>query len=121
MGAFAEARYFGWEKLSPQQSFPIKGHSLNAAKILGSEERARPFIGGPVLLARLSPVDYHHVHYPDDGKTVDDARFGRRLWTVNWHALQNKPNILFVNERAVNILETTNFGKLALPRSARCP
>jgi phosphatidylserine decarboxylase len=113
MGAFAEARYFGWEKLSPQQQFPIKGHSLDAEKILGSEERARSFIGGPVLLARLSPVDYHHAHYPDDGKTIDDTRLGRRLWTVNWHALQNKTNILFVNERAINILETTNFGRLA--------
>ncbi len=113
MGAFAEARYFGWEKLSPQQQFPIKRYSLDAEKILGSEERARPFVGGPVLLARLSPVDYHHAHYPDDGKTIDDIRLGRRLWTVNWHALQNKTNILFVNERAINILGTTNFGRLA--------
>jgi phosphatidylserine decarboxylase len=113
MGAFAEARYFGWEKLSPHQSFPIKGYSLYTSKILGGEERSKPFIGGPVLLARLSPVDYHHVHYPDDGKTVDDVRLGRRLWTVNWHALQNKTNIVFVNERAVNILETAHFGKLA--------
>jgi phosphatidylserine decarboxylase len=32
---------------------------------------------------------------------------------VNWHALQNKPNILFVNERHINILQTKNFGRLA--------
>lgn len=113
MGAFAEARYFGWEALDPAQKFPIKGQSLDIAKILGSEERAKPFIGGPVLLARLSPVDYHHVHYFDEGITIDNHRFGRRLWTVNWHALQNKPNILCVNERAVNILETKHFGRVA--------
>jgi hypothetical protein len=41
-------------------------HSLSAEKILGNGRRAAPFIGGPVLLARLSPMDYHHVHYPDD-------------------------------------------------------
>jgi phosphatidylserine decarboxylase len=113
MGAFAEARYFGWEELDARQAFPIKGRSLDAAKILGSNERAKPFIGGPVLLARLSPVDYHHVHYLDDGRTTEDHRLGRRLWTVNWHALQNKPNILFVNERVVNVLETQNFGLVA--------
>src|SRR4051794_22138364 len=28
MGAFAEARYLGWEKLEPGMEFPIKGHSL---------------------------------------------------------------------------------------------
>ena len=25
MGAFAEARYFGWEKVEPDQKFPVKG------------------------------------------------------------------------------------------------
>jgi phosphatidylserine decarboxylase len=113
MGAFAEARYFGWDKLDANQEFPVKGYSLNAEYLLGSPERARAYAGGPVLLARLSPVDYHHVHYPDDGETLKDYRLGRRLWTVNWHALQNKPDILFANERYISILQTRNFGRLA--------
>ena len=112
MGAFAEARYFGWQNVEPGQKFPVKGHSLGAEQILGSAGRAHSFAGGPVLLVRLAPVDYHHMHYPDDGTTQDHQRLGRRLWTVNWHALQSKPDILFVNERNVNILETRNFGRL---------
>ncbi|TMJ36586.1 MAG: phosphatidylserine decarboxylase [Alphaproteobacteria bacterium] len=113
MGAFAEARYFAWDKLDPEQQFPVKGHSLSADRILGTAERARPFIAGPVLLVRLAPVDYHHVHYPDHGRTLDQDRLGHRLWTVNWHALVNKPDILFSNERVINILETRHFGRLA--------
>jgi phosphatidylserine decarboxylase len=113
LGAFAEARYFAWEKVGSEQRFPVKGHSLSAAQILGGALRARPFIGGPVLLVRLSPVDYHHVHYPDGGTTLDHERLGSRLWTVNWHALQSKPDILFRNERTMNMLETRNFGRLA--------
>jgi Phosphatidylserine decarboxylase len=35
-----------------------------------------------------------------------------RLWTVNWHALLNKPDILFRNERHINILDTANFGRM---------
>jgi phosphatidylserine decarboxylase len=66
-----------------------------------------------VLLARLAPVDYHHVHYPDDGVTLEQEQLGSRLWTVNWHALQNKDDILFQNERCLSILETRNFGRLA--------
>jgi phosphatidylserine decarboxylase len=65
-----------------------------------------------VLLARLAPVDYHRIHYPDDGKTVHSSRIGGRLWTINWRALQNKPDVLFRNERHVQILETGNFGRL---------
>jgi hypothetical protein len=45
MGAPAEARYFGWIRLEAEQSFPVKGYSLNAEQILGDAQRARPFIG----------------------------------------------------------------------------
>jgi phosphatidylserine decarboxylase len=112
MGAFAEARYFAWERLEAEQDFPVKGYSLSAEQILGSAQRARPFMGGPVLLVRLAPVDYHHVHYADHGRTLDHDRRGHRLWTVNWRALLSKPDILFSNERNINILETRNFGRL---------
>ena len=112
MGAFAEARYFAWDRLQADQRFPIKGHSLCPEQILGNAQRARPFIGGAVFLVRLAPVDYHHVHYCDDGSTLDHDRLGRRLWTVNRHALENKQDILFSNERNVNILQTRHFGRL---------
>src|SRR5262249_49061511 len=55
---------------------------------LGNAQRAWQFIDGPVLLVRLAPVDYHHVHRCDDGKTLDHHRMGRRPWTVNQHALR---------------------------------
>ncbi|WP_369010718.1 phosphatidylserine decarboxylase [Methylobacterium frigidaeris] len=61
---------------------------------------------------RLSPVDYHHVHYLDDGRTVDHQLVGRSLWTVTWPAVQNMPDPYIRNERQVNILETKNFGRL---------
>jgi phosphatidylserine decarboxylase len=113
MGAFSEARYFAWRKLEPDQTFPVKGYSLSADRILGSAERAEPYIGGPVILARLSPMDYHHNHYPDDGETVDSASIGGPLWTINWHALLHQEDILFRNHRQVNILQTRHFGRLA--------
>ncbi len=112
MGAFGEARYFGWETLDPAQRFPVKGSSLRAEDILGSTQRAAAFAGGPVILARLCPMDYHHLHYPDAGATVETDWRGRRLWTVNWHALQHQPDILLRNERQIHILETDHFGRL---------
>jgi phosphatidylserine decarboxylase len=41
MGAFSEARYFAWQKLDPDQKFPVKGHSLSAARILGGKNELR--------------------------------------------------------------------------------
>ena len=52
------------------------------------------------------------MHYPDNGRTLEKDWAGRRLWTVNWHALQNQPDILFRNERQINLLETENFGRI---------
>jgi phosphatidylserine decarboxylase len=112
MGAFAEARYYGWTSVAKDQEFPIKGHSLNAEGLLGSASRAEPFIEGPVLLARLAPVDYHHLHYPDDGRTCEQDRLGRNLWTVNRNALQTQPDIYLQNERSIHTLDTTHFGRL---------
>lgn len=113
MGAFAEARYFAWNRLQPEQRFPVKGSSLDAPTLLGSTSRAEGFKGGPVLLARLSPVDYHHLHYVDDGITLETDRIGSKLWTVNRNALQSQPDILFRNERSIQMLETSHFGKIA--------
>jgi phosphatidylserine decarboxylase len=113
MGAFGEGRYFGWSQLDPGMAFPVKGAALAPAALLGSEERVRPFLGGPVILARLSPMDYHHLHFPDDGYVRDEARLGTRLWTVNPTALRNQPDILFRNERHIQWLQTTHFGRLA--------
>src|SRR5689334_3987916 len=112
MGAFAEARYFAWERLEKDQRFPIKERSLSAEQILGAPNRGTPFVGGPVILARLAPVDYHHVHYPDHGQTVEHDRQGHRLWTVNWRALLHQEDILLRNERQINLLNTDNFGRL---------
>lgn len=112
MGAFAEARYLGWEKLQPDQQFSIKGCSLSAPDLLGNADRARFFEGGPVIVTRLAPVDYHHLHYPDDGETLEHERLGTRLWTVNRNALQHQPDILFRNERKAQILATRNFGRI---------
>jgi phosphatidylserine decarboxylase len=114
MGAFAEARYLAWEKLEPEMEFPIKGHSLKPEILFGNAERAKEFEGGPVILARLSPMDYHHLHYVDGGRTIDTWRLGSRLWTVNPNALRNQPDILFRNERSVQLLETEHFGRLAM-------
>jgi len=112
MGAFGEGRYFGWEKPEPGMTFPVKGAALEPNAILGSEDRVGHFEGGPVILARLSPVDYHHLHFPDDGRIVDEARMGHSLWTVNPTALRNQPDILFRNERYIQLLQTKHFGML---------
>lgn len=113
MPAFAEGRYFAFEQVTSQMTFPVKGEELSVAKLLGFRDKAQPFIGGPLLLARLCPVDYHRFHFPDQGEVLEQYRLPGGLHSVNPFALRYRGDIFVTNERQVAILETQNFGKLA--------
>lgn len=113
MPAFAEARYYAFESVPETQELPVKGVGLSAARLIGDSEKARPFVNGPVLLARLCPVDYHRYHYPDDGRTLDQFTIHGKYHSVNPVALAYRGDIFISNERRVSLLETANFGKLA--------
>ena len=113
MPAFAEARYLGYKKVSAEQGLPVKGSFISLSALLGSDKATAPFIGGPALVARLCPTDYHRFHYPDTGRTFESYPIGGCLHSVNPLALHHRPDIFATNERQVSILETENFGKVA--------
>lgn len=113
MAAFSEARYFGYQSVSDNEKIPVKGSCLKPRELISNPLWEKAFHDGPLLLARLCPVDYHRFHYPDDGVVLDDYRVSGLLHSVNPLALKSKPDILITNERHVTIIETKNFGKLA--------
>ncbi len=113
MAAFAEARYLAFEKVLPDQKFPVKGKFLSAGALLGGTSWAKKFEGGPLLLARLCPVDYHRFHFPDSGRVLESFSLHGKLHSVNPVALEARSDIFATNERRVTILETQNFGSLA--------
>lgn len=113
MPAFSEARYFGYESINDDDSVPVKGKFLNSKELLQKEEWIETFKDGPLLLARLCPVDYHRFHFPDNGKVLDNYKVGGLYHSVNPIALKAKEDIFSTNVREVTIMETENFGKLA--------
>ncbi len=111
--AFSEARYFGHECINEQETVPVKGQFLTAFQILNHSKWYSCFEAGPLLIARLCPVDYHRFHFPDKGKILDFYPIKGGLHSVNPFALKKYPGIFMMNERQVSILETEIFGKLA--------
>ena len=111
--AFAEGRYLAFESIKEEQTFPVKGKFLSLEKLLGEKETERPFLNGPMLIARLCPSDYHRFHYPDDGVTMKEYCLHGKLHSVNPLALAKKNDIFLTNERHVSFLKTKNFGLLA--------
>lgn len=113
MAAFSEARYYGYESVHDNETVPVKGANLKPKALIANEKWEKTFEDGPLLLARLCPVDYHRYHFPDNGTILDDYRVTGLYHSVNPLALKSKEDILITNERHVTILETENFGKLA--------
>jgi phosphatidylserine decarboxylase len=113
MAAFSEARYYGYESVADDETVPVKGHHLKPKALIANSKWEKDFEDGPLLLARLCPVDYHRFHYPDNGHILDDYRVTGLYHSVNPLALKSKEDILITNERHVTILQTENFGKLA--------
>jgi len=110
--AFAEGRYLAFPTLSSGVQVPVKGVQMDLDTLLGADA-ARSFHGGPCLIARLAPVDYHRFHFPDDGDKGASWRLGGRLDSVHPYALRRRPRVLLENERHVTLLESANFGRLA--------
>jgi phosphatidylserine decarboxylase len=113
MPAFSEARYFAYESLTDEEAVPVKGKFLAPNMLLGDERWNKIFKGGPMLLARLCPLDYHRFHFPDDGKLIDYYQIPGELHSVNPFALMKNSEIFCRNERHVSILSTKNFGIIA--------
>lgn len=113
MPAFADGRYLAYSSAEADVRFPVKGKFITPAGLLGQQESAEKFSGGPMLVARLCPVDYHRFHFPDDGRIVSQYPIHGRYDSVNPVALAAKPDVFLQNERFVSILETANFGTLA--------
>lgn len=113
MPTFAEARYVGFDAIDEKKTYPVKGSFLRAKDLVGNDQVAKIFEGGPLLIARLCPVDYHRYHYPDNGKVLDHFRVPGVYDSVNPLALKYKNQIFIENERYTSILETENFGRLA--------
>lgn len=113
MPAFAEARYVGFDAIDEERLYPVKGNFLRAKDLVGNDQIAKIFEGGPLVIARLCPVDYHRYHYPDNGKVLENYRVGGAFDSVNPMAIKYKNQIFIKNERHVTILQTENFGRLA--------
>lgn len=113
LGAPSEARYFAYEKIDEDEKIPVKGSFLTPKALIDNEKWNETFKDGPLLLARLCPVDYHRFHFPDKGRVIDEFTNHGELHSVNPIALKKRPDIFCRNERVVTIIETECFGKMA--------
>lgn len=101
-GAVSQAGY-----LERGQAVQAKGISFPVAKLLGDEERARPFEdGGAFATLYLAPRDYHRIHAPIAGQIEGYRYLPGEFWPVNRRSVREKEALFCLNERLITFLAT---------------
>ena len=113
LGSPAEGRLLAYQKASDCPLLSIKGSNLSLLDLV----KQPGFIPssmqeGPVLLLRLSPLDYHRFHAPDRLHVDQRLFIPGDLFTVHPLGWKHRPNVFFLNQREALLTQTANFGRL---------
>lgn len=93
--------------------FKIKNGYYSLETLLDDKQLANEFSGGKLLIFRLCVDDYHRYCFVDNGKILNNKYINGKLHTVQPIALE-KDNFFKENSREVTVIETENFGKIAM-------
>lgn len=106
----ADGRY---QVFKQAKDFVVKGQVFDVAFLLQDEELAKAFQGGPLVLIRLCPSDYHRFHFPFDA-VVDRAKeIKGSYFSVSPLATKKRLSIFWENKRMVTRLQNPLFGSSA--------
>ena len=103
--AACDARLLAFNPVNAEDSFSIKGCSLDVPALLGDPTLADRYAGGAVLIYRLCPADYHRFHFPEACTPGAAVGFNGGLHSVNPIALATGLRILDTNLRERTVLE----------------
>jgi len=109
----ADGRYLFYQDGSKLESFYFKGKHWTLDWLLQDPELAKKFKGGPVVLGRLAPPDYHWFHFPCDGVPSAAQLIQGPLFSVNPTALKQRPTIFCENKRKLTRIQTS-FGEVVM-------
>ncbi|MDA9470472.1 archaetidylserine decarboxylase [Enterococcus sp. 5H] len=91
--------------------FQIKRSEYSLAELLGSEGLAKEWQNGSAVIFRLTPDDYHHYYFIDEGTILSHQKISGIFHTVQPIAIHNEP-VFSRNSREVTVIDTKNFGKI---------
>ncbi len=110
----ADGRHLAFPNVDAAQGFYAKGQQFDLASFLGDPALAAEFAGGSLLISRLCPVDYHRFHFPVAGQPGEARLINGFLYSVSPIALRRKLGYLWENKRMVTLVDSPQFGKVAV-------
>jgi phosphatidylserine decarboxylase len=110
----ADARHLAFQDIQAAAGFYVKGAKFSFAELFGDDQVAEKFAHGAMLISRLCPVDYHRFHFPVAGTPGESRLINGWLYSVSPLALRRRLRYLIENKREVTLIETANFGTVAM-------
>ena len=100
--------------ISPENIIAAKGADFSLAELFGDKTLAEKYRGGTMVRIRLTPTNYHRMHFFDDG-VVTGAKFLKGdLYSVNPLAVGRVRRLYCRNKRALINFDSSNFGDVAM-------
>jgi len=90
----------------------IKGEDFTVQTLLGPGFRPA-FQNGEMAMCRLAPQDYHRFHSPVSGVIVQQGNLAGSLYSVNADGMTSGNDAIY-NQRSFTIIQTANFGNVAV-------
>ena len=110
----ADSKVLGFENLSTDREFPIKGFDYNLASLLDDPTLAARYENGSMLIFRLTPADYHRFHFPVAGVPGETKKIEGRYYSVSPLALRKKLRAFSENKREYCMIENSRFGDIVM-------
>ena len=110
----ADGKILVFENLKEIDRFFVKGKEFNLIEFFQSEELAKKYTGGTMVIIRLAPVDYHRFHFPATGIIGESRLINGYYYSVSPYAIKKNFKIYSENKREISILRTEKFGDIAL-------
>lgn len=98
-------------KINNDTILNIKNSKYSINEIIKNDALALEYQNGYALIFRLSPTDYHHYCFIDDGIVLNNKKIKGVFHTVN-PIVYDKYKVFSQNSREITLLDTKKFNKV---------
>jgi phosphatidylserine decarboxylase len=111
----ADGRLLIFPEIRDSTITQVKWAPIRLLDIFGNNRAvAEKFDGGACVIVRLCPTDYHRFHFPVSGTARATTVVDGKLHSVHPYALENQIPVFCLNKRTIALVETREFGDVAL-------
>ena len=114
LGVPCEGLVSVFENIKQDELIAVKGAHFSMRDLFFDKELANMYDGGHMVSVRLTPANYHRMHFFDDGVVKETRMIKGDLFSVSPIALNKVAKLYCRNKRALIKIETESFGDVVL-------